>query len=150
MANGAAAPVDQKTLDRYLGEFYEHTDLVYRFGALLTGSRDGAERVTEETFRQLILELAEVSPSANAMETLMKRTWQTWNKIRSERFHAWVHPTVSSLGKLDHEVRASIYLVDFVGFSPREAATILESSEREVRICLAGGRKRLVSGEISL
>lgn len=150
MANGAAAPVDQRALDRYQNEFYEHTDLVYRFGVILTGSREGAERLTEETFRALIDDFARVKATVNPLDLLMVLAWQAWNNIKSERFQDWSQPTVNALKKMSLNERAVLYVVDMVGIDPADAAKMFGSNERTVRASLATARRRLAAGEISL
>lgn len=150
MANGATAPVDQRALDRYQNDFYVHSDLVYRFGVVLTGSREGAERLTEETYRSLIDDFGKVKANANPVDMLMVLAWQAWNRIKSERFHEWSHPTLNALRKLSTDERASLYVIDMVGISPKDAARLFGSNERAVRMSLASARRRLVSGEISL
>lgn len=150
MANGAATPVDQQALDRYQDEFYRHTDLVYRFGLVLTCSRDGAERLAEETFRRLIDDFARVPTAANASEYLLGLAWQVWDSLKSERFHSWNQPTLTALKVLSAEERAAVFIVDIAGVTPRDAAQKLSMSERDLRRSLATARKRLTTGEITL
>lgn len=150
MAIGAVAPVDQRALEQYQTDFYEHADLIFRFGVILTGSRDGAERLTEETYRLLIAELSNLMSEKNPKNYLIMLAWRAWHKIQSERFHEWSHPTVNALRKLDLNERAALFAVDMAGILPATAATLLGQSEREIRVSLASARKRLASGEVSL
>jgi DNA-directed RNA polymerase specialized sigma24 family protein len=150
MAHAAAAPIDQKTIERYQRDFYSQTDVVYRFGVVLTGSRDGAERLTEDTFRSIIEDFSEIKSGDDPVEVLLRFAWRSWQKISNERFHDWMQPTVNALRKLDREQRAALYLVDMIGVNPKNTAVILEASEREVRENLAVARRRLTTGEISL
>ena len=145
MSNGASKPVDPERLELYQSEYYERTDLVYRFGLVLTSSRDGAERITEETFRLLLEEFSGVKSSADAVALLMALTWRAWQKLKSERFHEWAQPTLNTLKKLNTDERAAVYTVDIVGLLPKDAAAILGASEKEVRMTLASARHKLAA-----
>lgn len=140
----------QESLDRYQNDYYVHTDVVYRFGVVLTGSREGAERLTEETFRRLLEDLDKIKANVVPVDLLMALAWQSWNSIQGQTFHPWSQPTVISLLKLKTEERASLYIVDMVGFSLEKAAKLMGASEVDVRVALSAGRRRLVSGDITV
>jgi DNA-directed RNA polymerase specialized sigma24 family protein len=150
MASGAVASLDQRALERYQKDFYQYADLVYRFGVILTSSKAGAERLTEETFRELIEGFGQIKANANPIEVLIKFSWKAWGRVRTESFHPWNNPTVSALKPLDEDERAALYIVDMIGISVKEAAQIIGSSESHIRRSLAGARGRFVSGAISL
>lgn len=145
MSNAAIKPVDPERLELYQSEYYERTDLVYRFGLVLTSSRDGAERITEEAYRLLLEDFNSVKVSTEAATLLLVLTWKAWNKLKSERFHEWIHPSLMMLKQLNTDERAAIYVVDMAGVEPKDAATIVGTSEKEIRMTLAGARKKLTA-----
>jgi DNA-directed RNA polymerase specialized sigma24 family protein len=146
----AEKAVDQRFLDRYQNDYYVHTDQIYRFAVVLTGSREGAERVTEEAFRRLLENFERSKPHPNPLEQLLSLAWKSWNTLSTSVFHPWSQATISSLGKLTIDERSALYVVDVAGFSPQVAAKITETSEASLRLALAAARKHLVAGEISL
>ena len=148
MSNAAIKPVDPERLELYQSEYYERTDLVYRFGLVVTNSRDGAERITEEAYRLLLEDFSSVKASTEAPALLLALTWKAWNKLKSERFHEWAHPALAMLKKLNTDERAAVYVVDMAGVEPKDAATILGASEREIRITLASARQKLTADTV--
>lgn len=150
MSNSPAKPIDPQRLELYLSEYYERTDVVYRFGLVLTGSRDGAERITEEAFRQLLEEFDSVKPSTEATNLLMALTWKAWNKLKAERFHDWSQPTLNALKTFKIEERAALYVVDMVGIGAKDAASVMGTKEQDVRKALAKARQKLTAGEVKV
>ncbi len=146
----AVKPVDQRVLDRYQNDYYVHTDLIYRFGVVLSGSREGAERVTEETFRRLLEDFDKLKSNVNPVDHLMLLAWQAWTSLRQGAYHPWNQPTIASLCKLSVDERAALYVVDMVGFSAVNAAKLMDTSEIDLRLALAEARRKLVDGSISL
>lgn len=145
MSNGANKPVDPERLELYQSEYYEKTDVVYRFGLVLTSSRDGAERITEEAFRLLLEDFNTVKPSTDATALLMALTWRAWIKLKSEKFHEWSQPTLQAIKNLSVDERAALYVVDMAGVEPKDAATLIGTSEKELRSVLAAARQKLVA-----
>ena len=146
----ASKSVDQRVLDRYQNDYYVHTDLIYGFGVVLSGSREGGERLTEATFKLLLEDFDRLKSNVNPVDHLLKTAWNAWAQLRSDSFHPWNHPTVVSLSRLGVDDRAALYMVDMVGLNPAAAAALMEASETDLRLSLANARKGLVSGEISI
>ena len=150
MSNGVNKPVHPQRLELYQSEYYERTDVVYRFGLILTGSRDGAERITEEAFRQLLEDFDSVKPATDAVGLLMALTWKAWNKLKTERFHEWSQPTLNALKKFTPKERAALYVVDMVGLSVKDAASVMGTIDQDVRKALATARQKLTLGEVKV
>lgn len=150
MGQGAAKQVDQKLLELYLSEYYERTDLVYRLGVVLTTSRDGAERFTEETFRLLTANFEKLRGVSNPSEYLFELGWRAWGTLKSERFHEWSHPFVAAIRPLQIGERVAMFAVDMLGLEPAVVARVTGQAETDLRKHLASGRRRLTNGEIKL
>ena len=148
MVVGIAKPLDEKRLSLYSNEYYERTDVVYRFAAVLSMSRDGAERVTEEVYRMLLADFERVSPSTDAVSLLMALTWKAWQKLKSERFNEWAIPLMATLKTMSIESRAVLYVVDMVGMDADEAAKVFGTDEKSVRKLLSDARNRMASGSL--
>lgn len=148
MAQSLTNGFNEKQLALYMDEYYERADLVFRFGALLTVSRDGAERLTEETFQFLLQDFSQVKSDTSAQTLLMALAWKAWNKIKSEKFHEWNAPVLQSMKSLGIEQRAALFAIEMAGLELSDAARIFRSDEKTVRTLLAGAQKYLATSSI--
>lgn len=150
MAQGLTNGLSEKQLALYTNQYYEQADLIFRFGALLSLSREGGERLTEETFKNLIEDFSQVKSSANPMLLLMALSWKAWNKIKGQKFHEWKLPILQSMKSLGVEQRAALFAIDIAGLEIEEAAKIFGTSDMMVRQMLADAHKHLVLSSISV
>jgi hypothetical protein len=148
MTNSPAAPISPHVLERYQRDFYTNTDLVFRFGLVLTVSREGAERITEAVFARLVEGFDRLPKNTDPLKHLLSLTWNSWMDLRGERFHEWNSPVVASLKALKPDERACLFLVDMAGLNAEQSAVLMTMSEKDVRIALAAARRRLAKGEI--
>ena len=148
MAKSLTNGFTEKQVTLYTDQYYERADLVFRFGALLTGSREGGERLTEETFRLLLDEFAQVKEETSASLLLMALGWKAWNKIKTERFHDWNVPILQSMKSLGIEQKAALFAIEMAGLDIKEASKIFGSDENTVRRLLADSQKHLAVSSI--
>lgn len=134
-------------LERYQQDFYSQTDLVYRFGMILTLSKDGAERVTELTFNRLVEEFASLKSSIDPVKYLLERAWKTWLGFKGEKFIESTSALAKSLKTMTLDERVAMFLIDMVGLKVQEAAFLTNTSEKDSRLALASGRQRMTKGE---
>ena len=150
MALGSAGAFNEKQVALFSDEYYERSDMVFRFGAILTLSREGGERLTEETFRLLIEDFQKVSPSSNAVYLLLALAWRAWQKIKAERFHEWQNPMLQSIKGLPMEARAVLFASEVAGLELSEIAKIFGTDESQVRRQLAVANKYLTATTIKV
>lgn len=150
MTHGLANAFSEKQVALYTDEYYERSDLVFRFGALLTCSREGGERLTEETFRLLIEGFVRLPEGSNAVQILMSKAWKAWGKIKSERFHEWNNPVLQSMKPLSVDARAALFASEIAGLEIRDIAQILGDDDQSVRRKLAEAHKFLATSAISV
>lgn len=150
MAQGLTNGLSEKQLALYTNQYYERADLIFRFGALLSLSREGGERLTEETFKNLIEDFSQVKSSVNPLVLLMALSWKAWNKIKGQKFHEWKLPILQSMKSLGVEQRAALFAIDIAGLEIEEAAKIFGTSDTMVRQMLADAHKHLVLSAISV
>lgn len=148
MAQSLTNGFSEKQLALYTDEYYERADLVFRFGALLTVSREGGERLTEETFRMLLQDFAQVKSETSAPTLLIALAWKAWNKIKSEKFHEWNAPILQSMKAISIEQRAALFAVEMAGLEVPDAAKLFGSDEKTIRKLLAGAQKFLSTTSI--
>jgi hypothetical protein len=87
MAQGLTNGFTEKQLALYMDQYYERADVVFRFGALLSLSREGGERLTEEVFRLLLQDFSQVKSNTAPAVLLMALAWKAWAKVKAEKFH---------------------------------------------------------------
>lgn len=148
MAQGLTNVLSEKQLALYTSQYYERSDLVFRFGALLSLSREGGEHLTEETFRSLIQDFSEVKSSTSPVILLMTLAWKAWENISSQKFREWNLPILQSMKTLGVEQRAALFIVDIAGLDIDQAAKIFGTSETSVRQMLAQAQKHLAAEAI--
>lgn len=148
MAKSLTNGFTEKQVTLYTDQYYERADLVFRFGALLTGSREGGERLTEETFRLLLEDFAQVKEETSASLLLMALAWKAWDKIKSERFHDWNVPILQSMKVLGVEQKAALFAIEMAGLDIKQASKIFGSDENTVRRLLADSQKHLAVSSI--
>ena len=148
MAKSLTNGFTEKQVSLYTDQYYERADLVFRFGALLTGSREGAERLTEETFRLLLDDFAQVKEDTSASLLLMALAWKAWAKIKSERFHDWSMPILQSVSGLGVEQKAAWFAIEMAGLEMFEAGKVFGTDENIVRKLLAEAQKFLAVSSI--
>ena len=150
MAQGLSIAFSEKQLALYADEYYERSDLVFRFGALLTSSREGGERLTEEAYRLLIEDFAGVREGSPAVNILMSKAWKAWGHLKSQRFHEWNNPILQSMKALAVDQRAVLFASDMAGLEIGEIARIFGTDEQSVRRSLAEAHKFLATSPISV
>lgn len=148
MAQGQNNGFSEQQLALYTNEYYERADVVFRFGALLTASRDGGERVTEETFRLLIQDFARVNENVEPAKLLMSLAWKALNNLKSEKFHEWNAPIIQSMKSLGVEQRAVLFVVEMAGLELADAAKVFGRDESFIRKYLADAYKHLAVSQI--
>ena len=150
MVDGQSNNFSEKQLSFYLDEYYERADLIFRFGALLTLSREGAERLVDETFKALIENFASIKESANPRQVLMAHAWKAWEKMSSERFQEWNVPILKGLKTLGVNQRAVLFAIELAGLDHREAAVVFGLDENAFRADLASANRFLAVNTIGL
>jgi len=148
MAQGLTNGFTEKQLALYSSQYYERADLVFRFGALLTLSREGGERLTEEVYRALLQDFSQVKSSTSPVVLLMALAWKAFNKIKTQKFHEWNLPILQSIKALGVEQRAALYAIDIAGLEVGEAANLFSSSDAAVRQMLAEAQRYLAVNAI--
>ena len=131
-------------------QYYERADMVFRFGALLSLSREGGERLTEETFKSLIEDFSQVKSGTSPVVLLMALAWKAWNKLKGQKFHEWKLPVLQSMKTLGVEQRAALFAIDVAGLEIDEAAKIFGTSDDLVRLMLAKGHRHLAESAINV
>lgn len=149
MAEGRGASFNEKQLALYLEEYYELADLIFRFGALLTLSREGGERIVDETYRLLIEDFPNIKANSNPTVVLMTIAWSTWKKMGNEKFHEANTPIIQSMKRLAVNQRAILFAVELAGLNLREVSKVFGlPDERSVRNDLADANQFLAINEI--
>jgi hypothetical protein len=143
MTQGLTQGLSEMQLALYTDEYYERSDLIFRFGALLSLSREGGERLTEETFHALIDDFSQVKSGTSPVVLLMALAWKAWNKIKGQKFHEWNLPILQSLKTLGVEQRAALFAVEVAGLEIDEAAKIFGTSDTLLRQMLAQANRHL-------
>lgn len=150
MAQSLTNGFSGKQLELYMNEYYERSDLVFRFGALMTVSREGAERLTEETFRLLLDDFPKTGSQASPQQVLMNLAVKAWKKVKAEKFHDWNSPVLQSMKALGEDQRAALYLVEMAGLEMKDAAKLLGCDESKFRLLLAGAQKFLATNSVKV
>jgi hypothetical protein len=150
MAQGLTNGLSEKQLALYTNQYYERADLIFRFGALLSLSREGGERVTEETFQALIEDFSQVKSGTSPSVLLMALAWKSWNKVKGQKFHEWKLPILQSMKNLGVEQRAALFAIDVAGLEIDEAAKIFGTSDTVVRQMLAQAHKHIAVTAINV
>jgi hypothetical protein len=148
MTKGPSNAFSEKQVALYTDEYYERSDLVFRFGALLTCSREGGERLTEETFRLLVEDFAKIHEGQSAVSVLMAKAWKAWKTVKSERFHEWNNPILQSMKGLAVDHRAVLFASELAGLEIRDIGPIFGIDESTVRRSLAEAHKFLATSAI--
>jgi DNA-directed RNA polymerase specialized sigma24 family protein len=150
MAQSLTNGFSGKQLELYTNDYYERSDLVFRFGALMTVSREGAERLTEEAFRLLIEDFSKVGADSSPQKLLMNFAVKAWKKIKSEKFHEWKAPVLQSMKTLGEDQRAALFMIEIAGLELNDAAKILGCDESKFRLLLAGAQKFLATNSVKV
>ena len=148
MAQGSANALSENQIALYTDDYYERSDLIFRFGALLSLSREGGERLTEETFRMLMEDFQKVTPATNAVNLLMALAWKAWQKLKSERFHEWQNPLIQSMKGLAPEARAVLFASEVAGLEISEIARLFGTDEQQTRRQVAIANKYITGTTI--
>lgn len=149
MEEAVNSSIDHGQIAFFIGSLCQEADLIYRFGYCLTLSDVGAERLLKETYRSLVGTLHRFLgfDSSEIRMNLMILAWSNYSSW-TETFPTCNSSALVYLQNLDPQIRVPLAVVDALGFTPGEAATILELNETEVRRHLSEGRKALVSIEL--
>jgi hypothetical protein len=150
MAQGLSNSFTEKQLALYSEEYYERADLVFRFGALLSLSREGGERLTEATFSLLLENFATVKAGASPVLILMTLAWKAWNNMKSEKFHDWSVPILQSMKGIGVEQRATLYALEIAGLDVQGVCKAFGTDEHSVRKALADSNRFLATNEIRI
>jgi DNA-directed RNA polymerase specialized sigma24 family protein len=149
MAEGRGASFNEKQLALYLDEYYELADLIFRFGTLLTLSREGGERIVEETYKLLIEDFPNIKANSKPTVVLMTFAWSAWKKIGNEKFHEVNTPIIQSMKRLAVNQRAILFAVELAGLNLREVSKAFGlADEKSVRHDLADANQFLALNEI--
>jgi DNA-directed RNA polymerase specialized sigma24 family protein len=148
MSKGPSNAFTEKQVALYTDEYYERADLVFRFGALLTCSREGGERLTEEAFRLLVEDFARIDGGMAPVPVLMSKAWIAWSHIKSERFHEWKSPILQSMKALGVQQRAMLFASEVAGLEMSEMGSIFGCDESTIRRALAEAHKFLATAAI--
>ncbi len=148
MTKGPSNAFSEKQVALYTDEYYERSDLVFRFGALLTCSREGGERLTEEAFRLLIDDFAQIHEGRSAVQVLMAQAWKAWQKIKNERFHEWNNPILQSMKGLGVDQRAVLFASELAGLEISEIGPIFGVDDATVRRSLSEAHKFIATSAI--
>ena len=149
MAEGRGASFNEKQLALYLDEYYELADLIFRFGALLTLSREGGERIVDETYKLLIDDFPNIKANSKPTVVLMTFAWSAWKKIGNEKFHEANTPIIQSMKRLAVNQRAILFAVELAGLNLREVSKAFGlADEKSVRNDLADANQFLALNEI--
>lgn len=149
MADGRGTSFNEQQLALYLDEYYERADLIFRFGALLTLSREGGERMVDETFRLLIEDFPNIKTNSKPTMILMTLAWSAWKKISHEKFHESNTPIFQSMKRLAVNQRAILFAVELAGLSLRDVSKAFGiADEKDVRNELADANQFLAINEI--
>ena len=150
MAESRSSSFSERQLALYLEEYYELADLIFRFGALLTLSREGGERIVDETFALLVADFVNIKTSANPTFILMSLAWKAWRKVSNEKFHEWDLPILKSMKSLYVNQRAILFALEVAGLDLREAASVFGGDEHANRSDLAEANRFLALNEIRI
>lgn len=150
MAQSLTNGFSGKQLELYTNEYYERSDLVFRFGALMTISREGAERLTEEAFRHLVEDFSKLSAEGAAQKALMTCAMKAWKTVKQEKFHEWKSPILQSMKQLGEEQRIALFLVEVAGLELADASRIFGCDESKFRALLAGAQKFLAINSVKV
>ena len=150
MAQGLTNGFSGKQLELYTTDYYERSDLVFRFGALMLISREGAERLTEEAFRYLVEDFSKLSAAQVPQKALMECAIKAWKKLKQERFHEWQSPILQSLKSLGEDQRLALFLVEIAGLEFSDAARIMGLDNMKFRSLLAGAQKFLATNAVKV
>lgn len=148
MAQGSANAFSEGQVALYTDEYYERSDLIFRFGSLLTLSREGGERLTEETYRMLIADFQKVTAGTNATNLLMALAWKAWQKIKAERFHEWNSPILQSMKGLSADGRAVLFASEVAGLEIDDIAKLFGTDVSQIRKQLAAANKYITASTI--
>ena len=132
----------------FVGSLCQEADLIYRFGYCLTLSEIGASKLVMETYHGILSQLSRLV-ECHSQEIRMELIKSSWHIFQgwSESFEETDSLVLDFLHSLSIDIRVVLILVDALGFSPTEAADILELKEVELRRYLAEGRKKLIGFE---
>ncbi len=149
MADGRGTSFNEQQLALYLDEYYERADLIFRFGALLTLSREGGERMVDETYRLLIEDFPNIKANSKPTTILMTLAWGAWKKMSHEKFHESNIPIFQSMKRLAVNQRAILFAVELAGLSLRDVSKAFGiADEKAVRNDLADANQFLAVNEI--
>ncbi len=150
MAQSLTNGFSGKQLELYMHDYYERSDLVFRLGAVLTGSREGAEKLTEEAFRLLADDFAKLSSEGLPQKTLMMCAMRAWKQLKQGKFHEWQVPILQSLKPMPEDQRVALFLVEMAGLEMSDAAKLLGCDETKFRSLLAGAQKFLATNAVKV
>jgi RNA polymerase sigma-70 factor (ECF subfamily) len=145
---------------------------VYRWAVVQTGSPDDAEDIVQETLVRAHRHIGGFDLDARFttwLHSVMRRTAADWRRTRARRAallrdrHASQPPTVQpeQMGPLPELVRRCMHglpgrqreifdLIDLQGYTPAEAAALLDMNATTVRVHLLRARRRIRSRILEL
>lgn len=133
----------------FVGNLCQEADLVYRFGYTLTLSEVAAQKLLLETYQSILGRLDKLleGSSQEIRFELVKAAWsqfQGW----SETYDETSAEVLKLFQGLPIEIRVVLVVVDALGFSPEETASLLDLKEIELRRYLAEGRKKMIGFDV--
>jgi RNA polymerase sigma-70 factor, ECF subfamily len=141
-------------VDRIERLYRERGDRIWRGLLAFAGDPEVASDAVAEAFAQVLRRGDEVRDSerwiwraafriAAGELKERRRTVETTKAIRSYEIEEPARDLVVALGALSERQRASVVLHDAAGYTAREVARIVGSTEAAVRVHLLRGRRRL-------
>jgi RNA polymerase sigma-70 factor (ECF subfamily) len=159
---GAAQHGDEAALARLLEEVRPR---LYRWALIQTGSPDDAEDIVQEALLRAVRALGSFQHAARIttwLHTIVRSTAADWRRTRKRREALLQQRTAApavarqpepagplldvvrdSLGTLPARQREAFDLVDLQGYTPAEAAVMLDMNATTVRVHLLRARRRL-------
>jgi hypothetical protein len=147
--------LDESLVNYYDEQLVSQADTIYRFAFALTLSLDGALECTRRTYRDVVNELGGADGDGGdslvaATSLLVAACWQSYLKMKGQKFPEGQSAVTRALKPLAVEARAALVAVDVAGLPPAEAAKALTWSEPELRKQLAEARRTLMTAKLDL
>jgi hypothetical protein len=146
--------LDESLVNYYDEQLVAQADTIYRFAFALTLSLDGALECVRRTYRDVVLNLGRVEDEGDtlvaATSVLVAACWQSYQKVKGQKYPEGQSAVTRALKPLAVEARAALVAVDVAGLPPAEAAKALQWSETELRTQLAAARRTLMAAKLDL
>jgi len=134
----------EEQLAVYSEEFCPIAELVYKFGAGVTGANEPAVKLVEKTFATVAQDFDRLQKAKDVKLTVFKLAWQSKDVLSQSGKKSQNSNVAEFLNSLNFDQRCYVILADFVGFLVEEIVQITGKDEVEVRKTLATARQKLV------